>query len=388
MIIFTYPGQGSQSQGMGAAWQNHPSWELVEEASDIASRDIAHLLCEADDETLRQTRNSQLATFVTSMVALDALTHVGIAPSAHAGHSLGEYSALAASGTLSFADATALVTERGEAMQSAAEEQEGTMAAVLGLADEEVEAACESVGGDVWVANYNAIGQVVIAGAPDLVTAAGAAAKARGAKRVMPLPVGGAFHTPYMSSAAERVNKAIDLMEFRAPDFPVYANVDADPHLVAEDWPDLLGQQLTSPVRWRQQIQNIIANGGATFVEIGPGRALAAMIKRIDKTVDIFQLNTPDDIDKLLKAIGTRAITEGEQLYVQERIVVSPTTGLFTPDPEISVGTQISVGGVIGKVADEEVYSPFEGEIMGFLAYETERVFANQPLAWLRTQES
>lgn len=373
---------------MGAAWQNHPSWELVEEASDIARRDIAHLLCEADDETLRQTRNSQLATFVTSMVALDALTHVGIAPGAHAGHSLGEYSALAASGALSFADAAALVTERGEAMQSAAEEQEGTMAAVLGLPDEAVEAACESVRGDVWVANYNAIGQVVIAGTPDLVTAAGAAAKARGAKRVMPLPVGGAFHTPHMNSAAERVNKAIGLMDFRAPDFPVYANVDAAPHLEAGDWPDLLGQQLTSPVRWRQQIQNIIAHGGTTFVEIGPGRALAAMIKRIDKTVDIFRLNTPADIDELLKAIGTKAITEGEQLYVQERIVVSPAIGLFTPDPEITVGTQISVGTVIGKVADEEVYSPFEGEIMGFLAFETERVSANQPLAWLRTQEN
>lgn len=207
MIIFTYPGQGSQSQGMGAAWQDHPSWELVEEASDIAGRNIAHLLCEADDETLRQTRNSQLATFLTSMIALDALTHVGIAPSAHAGHSLGEYSALAASGAVSFADATGLVTERGEAMQSAAEEQDGTMAAVLGLPDDEVEAACESVEGDVWVANYNAIGQVVIAGSPDLVVAAGAAAKARGAKRVMSLPVGGAFHTPYMSSAAERVEK-------------------------------------------------------------------------------------------------------------------------------------------------------------------------------------
>ncbi len=387
MIIFTYPGQGSQSQGMGAAWQDHPSWELVEEASDIAGRNIAHLLCEADDETLRQTRNSQLATFLTSMIALDALTHVGIAPSAHAGHSLGEYSALAASGAVSFADATGLVTERGEAMQSAAEEQDGTMAAVLGLPDDEVEAACESVEGDVWVANYNAIGQVVIAGSPDLVVAAGAAAKARGAKRVMSLPVGGAFHTPYMSSAAERVEKAISLVEFRAPDFPVYANVDAAPHTNADDWPRLLGQQLTSPVRWRQQIQNIIADGGETFVEIGPGRALTAMIKRIDKSAEIFQINTPDDIDVLLKAIGAKTITEGEQLYVHERIVVSPATGIFRPAPDISEGSQVAVGTIIGQVADEEVYSPFEGEIMGFLAYETERVFANQPLAWLRTPD-
>ena len=132
MIVFVYPGQGSQSQGMGAAWRDHSSWELVAEASTIAGRDVAQLLCEADDEMLRHTRNAQLATFVTSMIALEALTLVGITPSCHAGHSLGEYSALAASGVLSFADATALVTERCEAMQSAAEEQDGTMAAVLG----------------------------------------------------------------------------------------------------------------------------------------------------------------------------------------------------------------------------------------------------------------
>lgn len=388
MIIFTYPGQGSQAPGMGAPWQEHPSWELVSEASEITGRDLSHLLVSADADVLRQTRNSQLATFLTSLIALDALAHVGISPSAHAGHSLGEYSALAASGALSFADAISLVAERGEAMQTSAEENEGTMAAVLGLSDEEVEAACEETEGDVWVANYNAIGQVVIAGAPSKVSAAGDAAKARGAKRVMPLPVGGAFHTPFMSSASDRLAKAIDKAEFRPPDFPIYANVDAAPHTDVAEWPDLLRRQLCSPVLWCQQMLQIIADGGATFVEIGPGKALTAMIKRIDKSKETHIVNTPDDIDALLKSLGTSTTALGEHLYVHERIVVSPSAGIFTSSEDIAEGDGISVGSVIGKVGDQEVYSPFSGQIMGYLAHDTERVFANQPLAWLRTEET
>lgn len=387
MIIFTYPGQGSQAPGMGAAWQEHPSWELVAEASEITGRDLSHLLVSADADVLRQTRNSQLATFLTSLIALDALALVGISPSAHAGHSLGEYSALAASGALSFADATSLVAERGEAMQTSSEEQEGAMSAVLGLADEEVDAACEETQGDVWVANYNSVGQVVIAGAPERVAAAGDAAKARGAKRVMSLPVGGAFHTPFMGSASDRLSKAIDKVEFREPDFPVYANVDAAAHTNPAEWPDLLSRQLCSPVRWCQQMQQIIADGGSTFVEIGPGKALTAMIKRIDKSKETYCINTPDDIDVLLKSLGTSDLALGEHLYVHERIVVSPAAGIFAASEDIRAGHDISVGSVIGKVGDQEVYSPFAGQIMGFLAHDTERVFANQPLAWLRTEE-
>ncbi|MDE0667418.1 MAG: ACP S-malonyltransferase, partial [bacterium] len=151
MITFTYPGQGSQAPAMGAAWRSEPSWELVEEASDATGRDVAALLVEADAEELRQTRNSQLATFVMSMLALDAVARVGLLPNAHAGHSLGEYSALVASGILDFAEAAHLVAERGEAMQLASEEQDGTMAAVLGLADSDVEECCDEAGSNVWV---------------------------------------------------------------------------------------------------------------------------------------------------------------------------------------------------------------------------------------------
>ena len=199
MIAFTFPGQGSQAPGMGAAWQDHPSWELVAEASEASERDVAHLLLEADAEELRQTRNSQLATYVLSMIVLDAVERSGIEAAFHAGHSLGEYSALTAAGVLNFSSGVRLVTERGNAMQAAAEEPPGTMAAVLGLDDDKVDAACRRVDGDVWVANYNAPGQVVIAGNAESIAEAGAIAKDEmGAKRVMPIKVGGAFHTPYI----------------------------------------------------------------------------------------------------------------------------------------------------------------------------------------------
>ena len=227
MIVFTYSGQGSQQPGMGAAWREHPSWELVEEGSEEAGRDLAHLLLDADADELRQTRNAQLATFLTSMVILDAVERVGVDAAGHAGHSLGEYSALTASGALGFSDAVSLVVERGEAMQVAAQNPEGTMAAVLGLDDTGVEEACAAVDGLVWVANYNAPGQVVIAGAPDAVAAASEEAKARGAKRATGLEVSGAFHTPFMAPARDRLGEAIDAIDIRPPEGVVVANVDA-----------------------------------------------------------------------------------------------------------------------------------------------------------------
>src|ERR671912_2851331 len=183
MVAFTFPGQGSQRPGMGAPWAEHESWELVEEASDIAGRDVAELLLEADAAELQQTRSSQLATFVLSLVVLDAVERLGVAPAVAAGHSLGEYTALTATGALSFSDGVRVVTARGEAMQDAADDNPGTMAAVLGLEDDDVDAACRRADGDVWVANFNAPGQVVISGSAEAVGRAGETAKALGAKK-------------------------------------------------------------------------------------------------------------------------------------------------------------------------------------------------------------
>ncbi len=201
MLAFTFPGQGSQRSGMGHAWVDHPSWEVAAEASEIAGRDLTALLLEAPMEELTRTANAQLATFVMSLVVLDAVERLGLFPAACAGHSLGEYTALVASGALSLSDGTRLVIDRGEAMQTAADERPGTMAALIGIADDDAEAACQRAEDEVWVANYNAPGQVVIAGTAAGVATATDRAKELGARKVLPIPVSGAFHTQLMLPA-------------------------------------------------------------------------------------------------------------------------------------------------------------------------------------------
>ena len=393
MIAFTFPGQGSQRPGMGEAWVDHESWELVVEASEYAGADVEALLLTADADELVSTRNAQLATFVLSLVVLDAIERTGVEPARVAGHSLGEYTALVASGALSFEDGVRLVNERGAAMLAAAEERHGSMAAVLGLDDDKVAAACESTSGDVWVANFNAPGQVVIAGDPAAIESAGAAAKELGAKRVMGFPVGGAFHTPFMAPARERLAKALATIEWRAPEIPVHANVDARAHDDPSDWPDLLASQLTSPVHWRQTLHRFDDAGVNTIVEVGPGGVLTGMAKRTLKGARTLSVASPDDLDSLLESLAsTPASTQvdtghhdGEHLFATERMVVSPAAGVFTPSDDLTMGTVIEPGHVLGLVGSEEVRSPFGGSLMGWLAVEGERVATSQPIAWLRS---
>jgi [acyl-carrier-protein] S-malonyltransferase len=390
MIAFTFPGQGSQRPGMGAAWVEHPSWELVGEATAAAGRDVAHLLLEADAEELKATRNSQLATFVLSAVVLDAVERLGAAPARVAGHSLGEYTALVASGAVGFEEGVGLVCERGEAMQAAAQEHEGTMAAVLGLDDDQVEIACRVTEGDVWVANYNAPGQVVIAGHPDAVDRAGAAAKRLGAKRTLSLPVSGAFHTPFMGPAADRLEKAIADTDLREPDVPVYANVDARTHHDEGPaaWPDLLRAQLTSPVRWRQILHRLDDEGVSTFVEVGPGSALTGMAKRTVPGAQFLGVSEPVHLERLLEVLAEPATAgrgdEGEGLTIAERVLVSPAAGVFAPAEALRADRPIAVGDPVGTVGDREVLAAFGGTIVGVLAVRGERVAPSQPLAWLR----
>jgi [acyl-carrier-protein] S-malonyltransferase len=301
---------------------------------------------------------------------------------------LGEYTALVAAGALGFEDGVRLVAERGEAMQAAAEEHIGTMAAVLGLDDDQVELACVATGGDVWVANFNAPGQVVIAGDPDAVQRAGEAAKRLGAKRAMPLPVSGAFHTPFMAPASERLQKAIAAADLRDPDVPVLANADAAPHATAGEWTQLLHAQLTTPVRWRQILHELDDEGTATFIELGPGNVLTGLAKRTAKRAHTLSVAEPADLDTLLESLHTPPTTgrgdEGEGLAISERLLVSPSAGVFAPDPALAVGRDVAVGDLLGRVGAAEVRSPFAGRLMGILAVEGERVTPSQPIAWLR----
>jgi [acyl-carrier-protein] S-malonyltransferase len=390
MLAFTFPGQGSQRPGMGRPWVDHESWELVEEASEIAGRDVAALLLDADAEELRDTRNAQLTTFVSSLMVLDAVERLGIEPSFCAGHSLGEYTALTATGALAFDEGVRLVVARAAAMHEAGVARPGTMAAVLGLDDEQVDVACRRADEDVWVANFNAPGQVVIAGSPDGVAAASTIAKELGAKKVMPLQVSGAFHTPFMAPARDKLRAAIAEANPRDTEVPVVSNVDALPHHEGKEWSSLLSAQLSSPVRWKQCLQELQALGVTDYAELGPGGVLTGMAKRTLSGARTISVATPEDLDKLLEWVHQGspmgpAQLEGEHLFASERLVVSPAAGIFQPAPGIQDGATIEVGTVIGHVGDREVVSPFAGTLQSYIAVATERVTARQPIAWLRS---
>ncbi|MFM8836588.1 MAG: ACP S-malonyltransferase [Actinomycetota bacterium] len=390
MLAFTFPGQGSQRPGMGRAWVDHESWELVTEASDIAGRDIGDLLLNADAETLKDTRNAQLTTFVSSLMVLDAVERLGFEPSLCAGHSLGEYTALTANGALGFDDGIRLVIERSAAMHEAGVKSPGVMSAVLGLEDDQVETACRRADSDVWVANFNAPGQVVIAGTADGVQLATNHAKEIGAKRVLPLPVSGAFHTPLMTPARERLREAIASAKPRDSDVPIVSNVDAKAHSHGAEWATLLSAQLSSPVKWKHCLQTMHESGINRFVELGPGGVLTGMAKRTIESARTLSVSTPDELDKLIEWMGattqsTPELHEGEHLFAVERLVVSPGAGVFVPNKSISIGQRISVGDVLGQVGDMEVRSLFDGILQNFISLDGERLTPHQPVAWLRT---
>ncbi len=389
MLAFTFPGQGSQRPGMGRPWADHESWELVEEASEVAERDVARLLLDADADELRDTRNAQLTTFVSSLMVLDAAERLGIEPSFCAGHSLGEYTALTATGVLGFDEGVRLVCERSDAMHQAGLDSPGTMAAVLGLDDDQVEVACRLADADVWVANFNAPGQVVIAGSVEGVAAASVHAKELGAKKVMPLQVSGAFHTPFMTPARDRLRKAIANANPRDCEVPVVSNVDALAHSQGSEWSSLLSAQLSSPVRWKHCLLTLSELGVTDYAELGPGGVLTGMAKRTLDEARTISVATPEDLDKLIEWVASAAPMaqhhEGEHLFAVERLVVSPAAGLFTPVGGVADGSLLEVGTVLGHIGDIEVRSPFAGVLQSYIAVTGERVTLRQPIAWLRT---
>jgi [acyl-carrier-protein] S-malonyltransferase len=275
-------------------------------------------------------------------------------------------------------------------MHDAGLERPGTMAAVLGLDDDYVDVACRRADSDVWVANYNAPGQVVIAGSPDGVESASNHAKELGAKRVMGLQVSGAFHTPFMTAARDRLREALAAALPRDTDVPVVANVDAIAHNEGSVWASLLSAQLSSPVRWKQSLLTLSGAGVTDFAELGPGGVLTGMAKRTVNDSRTISVSTPEDLDKLIEWVDASSPTgaaqlDGEHLFATERLVVSPAAGIFRPLGTLSEGSAIDVGTVIGHVGDNEVRSAFAGLLQSYIAIDTERVTTRQPIAWLRT---
>lgn len=290
MKAFVFPGQGAQFTGMGKDLyeNNKVAKDLFDKANEILGFNITDIMFEGSDEELKQTKVTQPAVFLHSVISALCLGD-DFKPEMTAGHSLGEFSALVAAGALSFEDGLKLVYKRALAMQKACEAAPSTMAAIIALPDATIEEVCAEVskpGNIVVAANYNCPGQVVISGNIEAVNEACEKLKAAGAKRALPLKVGGAFHSPLMQPAKEELESAIEATEFHTPKCPVYQNVDAKPHTDPEEIKKNLIAQLTAPVRWTNEVQNMIADGATDFTECGPGKVLQGMIAKIAKGND------------------------------------------------------------------------------------------------------
>lgn len=288
MKAFVFPGQGAQFSGMGKDLYetNETAKALFEKANEILGFRITDIMFAGTDEELKQTRVTQPAVFLHSVISAICLGD-DFQPDMVGGHSLGEFSALVAAGALSFEDGLRLVHARALAMQKACEVAPGTMAAIIALPDDTIEGICSEVSaegnGVVVPANYNCPGQLVISGNVEAVNAACDKLKAAGAKRALVLPVGGAFHSPLMQPAAEELQKAIEEVEFKTPRCPIYQNVDAQAHTDAAEIKQNLMAQLTASVKWTQEVNNMIEAGASDFTECGPGKALQGMIAKIAK---------------------------------------------------------------------------------------------------------
>lgn len=289
---YVFPGQGAQFSGMGKdLYDNNPKAKsLFEKANEVLGFDITKTMFEGADEDLKQTKVTQPAVFIHSVIQYLCGENT-TTPDMVAGHSLGEFSALVAAEVLSFEDALSLVSKRALAMQKACEINPSTMAAVLGLDDPKIEEICASITDDIVVAaNYNCPGQLVISGSKAGIEKACELMKGAGAKRALVLPVGGAFHSPFMQPAQDELAAAIEATNFNDAKCPVYQNVDAQPYISAVAIKANLIKQLTAPVRWTQTVQNMVKDGATTFVESGPGNVLQGLVKKIEKSATTISL--------------------------------------------------------------------------------------------------
>ena len=402
-VAFVFPGQGSQAPGMGLDWADSTTsvTDLYGWASAVLGWDLTETLRTASADELRQTYIAQPAIFAVSVAALQALEAAGVQPPSYvAGHSLGEFSALVAAGSLSFEAGLALVARRAEAMQRAADERPGSMSSVLGLSAEGVEmAVAKAAEGQVLaVANDNAPGNVVVSGEWPALDRLPPAAKELGARRVVPLNVGGAFHSPLMAPAAEVFRPFLAAAPLRDTSVPVVANATGEPTTSAHELRGLLARQLTGRVRWTESVRRLASLGVETFVEVGPGTVLSGLIKRSVEGVRVLSAGDAAGVAAVAEALRGEADREhasdddqGEVVVLPERFAVSPGHGRFypvLPTRFTDEGPYVEPGDLLGEVrngaASIPVRSPFRGQLMAHLAWEGELVTPGQILLSLR----
>lgn len=296
-IAVIFPGQGAQAPALGAPWRDHPAWSVVERAEAATGVELAPLLLDSPAEDLKATREAQLVVFLSSLMAWETARESLPTPMAFTGHSLGLITALVAAGVIPFDDGCRLAVRRADATQAAADRNPGRMAALLGADHDQCSQACAAAPDACWLANDNAPGQLVIAGTPDGVEAASARAKEVGVRRVTPLNVGGAFHTPLMSEAVEALRDYLDTTPFTAGGIaPVVSNTDAEAHDDGEAWRPRLLEHLVNPVRWAATMPALAALGASTFVEVGPGTTLTSIAKRAMPDIALRNVSSPADL--------------------------------------------------------------------------------------------
>lgn len=304
-----FPGQGAASPGAGEPWRDHPSWSVVTDAEAGLDQPLARLLLEADAAELGTTRASQLAVLLTSLVAWDAVARqIDEPPAAFAGHSLGQITALLAAGVVDRADGLRLAAERAELSQRSADANPGRMAALMGADDAVADKVCTDV--DAWLANDNAPGQVVIAGTPAGLDTASDRARDAGVRRVIPLDVGHAFHTPLLADAADGLRPLLDGLSYHSSSAPIVTNTDAAAQHTADGWPERLARHLVEPVRWRASQETLASLGVTTFVEVGPGRVLAGLARRTVPGVQVLNVATPDEAAAAVQALSSPSAQE------------------------------------------------------------------------------
>jgi [acyl-carrier-protein] S-malonyltransferase len=387
---------------MGLDWasSSETSGDLYGWASTCLGWDLTKMLESASPDELRQTYIAQPAIFAVSVAALRALRGAGIRPAFVAGHSLGELSALVAARALSFEAGLTLVARRAEAMQRAADARPGSMSSILGLSVEGVEMAVTAArDGDVLaIANDNAPGNVVVSGEWPALERLPVTAKELGAKRVVPLSVGGAFHSPLMAPAADSFRSFLSAAPLRDPAIPVISNATAEPVTTAEDLRELLARQLTGPVRWTESVRRLADLGVDTFIEVGPGTVLSGLIKRTVQGVQVLSVGDAKGVAEVVEALRERGDgtsgnggDQGEVVVLPERFAVSPSHGRFYPaalSRFTDEGPYVERGDLLGEVrngaASIPVLSAFRGQVMAHLAWEGELVTPGQILLSLR----